>query len=78
MEKNASDEGLKKGITKHLKETEIHVKRLEECFEELGKKAKAEKCDAMAGLIEEGEGIMEETQVGAVRDAGIIAAAQKS
>lgn len=60
-----------------MKETEIHVKRLEECFEELGKKAKAEKCDAMAGLIEEGEGIMEETQVGAVRDAGIIAAAQK-
>ena len=77
MEKNASDEGLKKVITKHLNETEIHVKRLEECFEELGKKAKAEKCDAMAGLIEEGEGIMEETQVGAVRDAGIIAAAQK-
>lgn len=77
MEKNASDEGLKKGIAKHLKETENHVQRLEECFAELGIKPKAEKCDAMAGLLEEGEGIMQETKVGAVRDAGIIAAAQK-
>jgi ferritin-like metal-binding protein YciE len=77
MEKNATDEGLKKGIAKHLKETENHVQRLEDCFEELGIKPKAEKCDAMAGLLEEGEGIMEETKVGAVRDAGIIAAAQK-
>jgi ferritin-like metal-binding protein YciE len=77
MEKNATDMGLKKGIAKHLNETEQHITRLETCFEELGMKPKAEKCDAMQGLIEEGESIMKETQVGAVRDAGIIAAAQK-
>ena len=64
-------------INSHLAETETHIQRLEDCFKELGKKAKAEKCDAMDGLLEEGKGIMEETEVGAVRDAGIIAAAQK-
>lgn len=77
MGKNASSEELKAAIAKHLSETETHIERLEQCFESLGKKAKAEKCDAMAGLIEEGESIIEETEAGAVRDAGIIAAAQK-
>lgn len=77
MSKNASSEELKAAISKHLSETETHVERLEQCFEHLGLKAKAEKCEAMAGLIEEGESIMEETAAGAVRDAGIIAAAQK-
>lgn len=77
MEKNATSERLKKAITQHIEETEMHVQRLEQCFESMGQKAKAEKCDAMAGLIDEGKSIMEETEVGAVRDAGIIAAAQK-
>lgn len=77
MDKNATSPQLKKAIQKHLKETEEHIARLEKCFESIGKKAKAEKCDAMAGLIEEGKSIMEETEVGNVRDAGIIAAAQK-
>ena len=48
-----------------------------ELFEILGEKASAKKCDAMEGLIKEGEGIIEETAPGAVRDAGIIAASQK-
>lgn len=77
IEKNASSEKLKMAISKHLQETETHAERLEQCFESLGLKAKAEKCEAMAGLIEEGESIIKETEVGAVRDAGIIAAAQK-
>ena len=77
MEKNATSEKLKKAITQHIQETETHVQRLEACFESIGKKAQTEKCDAMEGLIEEGTSIMEETQSGAVRDAGIIAAAQK-
>lgn len=77
MEKNATSEKLKQAIAQHIKETETHVARLEKCFESIDQKAKAEKCDAMAGLIEEGKGIMEETEIGAVRDAGIIAAAQK-
>ncbi|RRQ46074.1 ferritin-like domain-containing protein [Chryseobacterium sp. SC28] len=77
MEKNASDDKLKEAIAQHLIETEEHVSRLEECFESLGKKAQAKKCDAMQGLIEEAESIIKETEPGTVRDAGIIAASQK-
>jgi len=77
MEKNATSPELKKAISSHLKQTEEHVTRLEKCFESIGKKAVAKKCDAMAGLLEEGKGIMEETEPGSVRDAGIIAASQK-
>src|SRR5690606_17723767 len=46
-------------------------------FESIGKKAVAQKCDAMDGLIKEGDGILKETQPGPVRDAAIIAASQK-
>lgn len=44
----------------------------------MGQNPKAAKCDAMQGLMDEGKGIIEESQPGAVRDAGIIAAAQKA
>lgn len=77
MMKNASDEKLKNAIDKHITETENHVERLEECFKALGKKAQAKKCDAMQGLLDEGKSIIEETEPGNVRDAGIIGAAQK-
>jgi len=77
MEKNASSKDLKAAIASHLNETKSQVSRLEDVFKSIGKKAAAVKCDAMAGLLEEGKGIMEETEIGAVRDAGIIAASQK-
>lgn len=77
MHKNATDPKLKAAIEKHYNETKVHVKRLEECFASLGKKAQAKKCDAMQGLLDEGKSIMEETEPGAVRDAGIVAASQK-
>lgn len=77
MYKNATDLKLRSAIDMHFAETEVHVKRLEECFASLGKKAQGKKCDAMQGLLDEGKSIMEETEPGAVRDAGIIAAAQK-
>ncbi len=77
MVKNATAPELKQAITNHLSETEEHVKRLEGCFQALGKKAQAKKCDAMQGLLDEGKSIMEETKIGAVRDAGIIASSQK-
>ncbi len=77
MMKNATDEKLKKAIDNHITETEEQIDRLEECFKALGKKAQAKKCDAMQGLLDEGKSIMEETEPGTVRDAGIIAAAQK-
>lgn len=77
MEKNATHPDLKKAISSHLAETEVHVTRLEECFKSLGLKPEAKKCDAMQGLLDEGKGIMEETKAGAIRDVGIIAASQK-
>lgn len=77
MAKNATTENLIAAINDHLIVTQGQVERLEQVFEIVGEKAVAKKCDAMDGLIKEGEGIMEETEVGAVRDAGIIAASQK-
>lgn len=77
MAKNATSEELVSALEDHLTVTEGQVTRLEEVFELLGKTARAKKCDAMEGLIKEGESIMEETAEGAVRDAGIIAAGQK-
>lgn len=77
MAKNATSDNLIKTINDHLAVTEEQVKRLEKVFSLVGEKAVAKKCDAMEGLIKEGEGIMEETEAGPVRDAGIIAASQK-
>jgi len=51
---------------------------LEQAFELLGEKAVAKKCDAMAGLLEEANGIISDTDKGTlIRDAGLILAAQK-
>jgi ferritin-like metal-binding protein YciE len=77
MAKNATSEELVNALNEHLVVTKEQVSRLEQVFELLGKKAQAKKCEAMAGLIKEGEGIMEDTTPGAVRDAGIISAGQK-
>jgi ferritin-like metal-binding protein YciE len=77
MAKNATSADLIEALTSHLTETEDQIIRLEKVFELIGKKATAKKCDAMEGLIEEGKGIIEETEMGVVRDAGIISAAQK-
>ncbi|WP_293896324.1 ferritin-like domain-containing protein, partial [Flavobacterium sp.] len=77
MAKNATNENLIMAINEHLEVTKDQVIRLEEVFSIMGEKAVAKKCDAMEGLVEEGEGILEETEPGAVRDAGIIAASQK-
>ena len=79
MEKAATSTALATAFVNHLAETETHVTRLEQCFELLGKKAQAKKCDAMAGITEEGEGIIEETEEGtATRDVGLILAGQKA
>jgi len=77
MAKNATTETLINAINDHIAVTEEQVARLERVFELAGKKAVAKKCDAMEGLIKEGQDIMESTEPGAVRDAGIIAASQK-
>lgn len=78
MQKAATTEELKDAIGEHLAQTEEHVTRLEQVFELMGKKAQAKKCDAMEGLLKEGDSIVEETEDGSMtRDVGIIMAAQK-
>ncbi|MDQ3046259.1 MAG: ferritin-like domain-containing protein [Bacteroidota bacterium] len=77
MVKNATSDELVAALEDHLAVTEEQVARVEKVFEVLGVKAQAKKCEAMAGLIKEGEEIMKDTEKGVVRDAGIISAAQK-
>ena len=77
MFKNATDKGLKDALADHLEVTKGQIERLEEVFLFLDEKAQAKKCEAMAGLIKEGDEIVESTEPGTVRDAGIISACQK-
>lgn len=77
MAKNATTKKLVAAIDEHLAVTEEQVSRLEQVFESLGEKASAKKCDAMEGLISEGEDMLKETEPGPVRDAAIISASQK-
>jgi ferritin-like metal-binding protein YciE len=77
MAKNASSPELVEAIENHLAETEAQIEKVEQVFEIIEKKPVAKKCEAMAGLIKEGEEIMKETEKGPQRDAGIISAAQK-
>jgi len=78
MKRAATTEELKSAIEEHIGQTQEQVQRLEQVFELLGEKARAKKCDAMEGLIKEGESIVEETEKGSMtRDVGIIMAAQK-
>ena len=78
MQKAATTEELQSAIETHTEQTQVHVERLEEVFELLEEKAQAKKCEAMEGLVEEGQSVIEETEKGtATRDVGIIIAAQK-
>ncbi len=77
MAKAASSKALKAGFEKHLKQTEGQVERLEQIFEELDVSPKGKKCKAMEGLVEEGSEVIEEKAVPEVKDAALIAAAQR-
>jgi len=74
----ASSEDLRNAIEEHLEKTKGHASRLETIFSNMGEKAKAQKCKGMEGLIKEGsEVIKEEDMDREVKDAAIIAAAQR-
>ncbi|MDM9623288.1 hypothetical protein A6U87_05945 [Rhizobium sp. AC44/96] len=70
-----SDEG-KAGFLQHRDETQGHVERLEQVFELIGKPARGKTCEAIQGIIAEGEEIMEEFKGSPALDAGLISAAQ--
>lgn len=79
LEEAATSQQLKQAFASHLKETEEHVSRLENVFEIIGEEPKAVKCHAMAGIVDEGEDIIDETDDGSSqRDVGLIFAGQKA
>ena len=71
----ATDAKLKKAAEEHLDETKDQIKKLDQVFKSIGKKASGEKCDAIEGLIKEAEGLMEEAS-GTALNAGLLAACQ--
>lgn len=77
MAKAANSPDLRKGFEKHLKQTEEHVKRLEKVCQELEVSPKGKKCKAMEGLVEEGSEVIKEDADPDVKDAALIAAAQR-
>jgi ferritin-like metal-binding protein YciE len=77
MAKAAESAELKQAFTKHLKETEGQVARLERILQDLGQAVRGKQCKGMAGIIEEGKEKLEEEGEGSVLDAALIAAAQK-
>ena len=78
MKKAATSEELKTAFESHLVQTEAQITRLESVFELIGEKAKGKTCEAIEGIIKEGEGIISDTDKNtATRDVGLIFAAQK-
>ena len=76
MAKAADSEQLKDAFMHHREETQGQVERLQKAFEVLGKRARGVTCEAINGLIEETEEVIEEFPLGSVRDAGLAACAQ--
>jgi ferritin-like metal-binding protein YciE len=78
MSKAATSEELANAFDEHLAQTEEHVERVEKVFEMLDMTARAKKCEAMDGLVQEAQQVIEEMPKGsAVIDAGLIIAGQK-
>lgn len=76
MVKSASSDDLRGAFERHLEETNHQIERLEQAFESIDQRPRAQHCAGMAGIIEEGEDLLGEAK-GAVSDAGLLASAQK-
>jgi ferritin-like metal-binding protein YciE len=76
MAKAANSEELRTAFLTHRDETETHVERLQQVFEILGKRAQAKTCEAIKGIIEEGDEIAEEYAGSDALDAGLLAGGQ--
>jgi ferritin-like metal-binding protein YciE len=76
LAQKAKSPELKKAFEAHLTQTEDHVKRLDQIFQLLAKPPKSVKCEAIAGILKEGDEVVEEFGDSTALDAGIIAAAQ--
>jgi ferritin-like metal-binding protein YciE len=76
MARAAQSEDLKAAFEKHETQTEEHVVRLEKVFEEIDETPRGKTCDAIMGIIEEGQEVMKEFKGAPALDAGLLAAAQ--
>ena len=76
LAKKAKSPELKKAFESHLQQTHGHVERLDKIFKLLGKPAKAVECEAIKGILKEGDEVVEEFGDSSALDAGMIAAAQ--
>src|SRR5258707_5178817 len=76
MAKAAQSKDLKAAFQKHETETEEHVARLEKVFAEIDEAPRGKTCDAIMGIIEEGQKVMKEFKGAPALDAGLLAAAQ--
>jgi ferritin-like metal-binding protein YciE len=76
MARAAQSDELKAAIEKHKDQTEGQIERLQQVFEILGKRAQGKTCDAIEGIISEGEEILDEYKGTAALDAGIISSSQ--
>jgi len=77
MAERASSRDLRTAIRSHLAETKQHVQRVSQALKDLGEKASGKTCEAMKGLLEEGQELMDGSDPGALLDAMLITAAQK-
>jgi ferritin-like metal-binding protein YciE len=79
MQDAATSPQLKDAFSNHLSQTQNHVSRLEQIFGIIGEEVDTTKCPAMAGIVDEGEDIIDDTEEGtAQRDVGLIFAGQKA
>lgn len=77
MAEKASSSELRSAFEEHLQVTEQHIHRLEQVFQQLGQSGKGKSCEAMKGILREGEQMMQERADAEVMDAALIASAQR-
>jgi ferritin-like metal-binding protein YciE len=76
MAESADSPDLEDAFTTHLEQTREQIKRLEQIFELMGEKAESVPCEAIQGIIKEGNEVAQTFEGGPALDAGLIAAAQ--
>jgi ferritin-like metal-binding protein YciE len=76
MAKAAKSAELRQAFLTHRDETEVHVERLQQVFEIVGKRAQGKTCEAIKGILEEGDEIIEDYEGSEALDAGLVAGGQ--
>ena len=77
MAEEATSSDLRAALEEHLEQTREHVRRLEQVFRLHGEEAKGEKCEGIEGIIDEGKDVLKQDAAPMVKDAAIIASAQR-